>query len=103
LPESDKAAASHAADFDPPLYNVWKQQEKTNEQIGREATVLLEVERERAKRRQQEALKQGEKKPVRELVPTRDKGRSRDAVGAKVGVSGLTAQRSRICQNISLY
>jgi len=27
--ESDKAAASHAVDFDPPIYNVWKQQEKT--------------------------------------------------------------------------
>jgi DNA methylase len=25
----DAAAASHAADFDPPIYNVWKQQEKT--------------------------------------------------------------------------
>jgi len=28
LPESDKAVASHATDFAPPLYNVWKQQEK---------------------------------------------------------------------------
>jgi hypothetical protein len=29
LPESAKPAASHIVDFDPPLYNVWKQQEKT--------------------------------------------------------------------------
>jgi hypothetical protein len=24
-----KAAATHATDFDPPLYNIWKPQEKT--------------------------------------------------------------------------
>jgi C4-dicarboxylate-specific signal transduction histidine kinase len=30
LAEKDKAAASHATDFDPPLYNIWKQQEKTS-------------------------------------------------------------------------
>jgi hypothetical protein len=29
LPESLKPAASHLTDFDPPIYNVWKQQEKT--------------------------------------------------------------------------
>jgi hypothetical protein len=29
LPNSDKAAADHATEFDPPLYNIWKQQEKT--------------------------------------------------------------------------
>jgi hypothetical protein len=29
LPENLKAAANHATDFDPPLYNVWKQQEKS--------------------------------------------------------------------------
>jgi hypothetical protein len=27
--EANKPAACHAADFDPPIYNVWKQQEKT--------------------------------------------------------------------------
>jgi hypothetical protein len=27
--QSKKAAASHATDFDPPIYNIWKQQEKT--------------------------------------------------------------------------
>lgn len=30
LPESDKLTASHLTDFDPPLYNIWKQQEKSN-------------------------------------------------------------------------
>jgi transcriptional regulator with XRE-family HTH domain len=29
LPESDKSLASHATDFDPPIYNVWKQQTKS--------------------------------------------------------------------------
>jgi ParB-like chromosome segregation protein Spo0J len=29
LPENLKAAANHATDFEPPLYNVWKQQEKS--------------------------------------------------------------------------
>ena len=29
LSESAKAAASHATDFKPPLYNTWKQQERT--------------------------------------------------------------------------
>ncbi len=29
LPENLKPAASHLTDFDPPLYNIWKQQEKT--------------------------------------------------------------------------
>jgi len=29
LPESNKPAASHLTDFDPPIYNVWKQQEKS--------------------------------------------------------------------------
>ncbi len=29
LAESCKAAANHATDFEPPIYNVWKQQEKT--------------------------------------------------------------------------
>jgi hypothetical protein len=29
LPKSDKPAAEHATDFDPPIYNIWKQQTKT--------------------------------------------------------------------------
>ncbi len=30
LPNNQKSAADHATDFDPPLYNVWKQQSKSN-------------------------------------------------------------------------
>ena len=30
LQKPDQSAATHAADFDTPIYNVWKQQEKTN-------------------------------------------------------------------------
>lgn len=30
LADSHKAAASHITDFTPPLYNIWKQQDKTN-------------------------------------------------------------------------
>ncbi|MGJ0513106.1 hypothetical protein [Methylocystis sp.] len=29
LPKSDHAAASHATDPTPPIYNIWKQQNKT--------------------------------------------------------------------------
>lgn len=29
LPNSDKAAASHASDFEPPIYNIWKQQDRS--------------------------------------------------------------------------
>lgn len=30
LPKSDRAAAEHATEFEPPIYNVWKQQEKSH-------------------------------------------------------------------------
>ena len=29
LPKNQKAAAEHVTDFEPPLYNIWKQQTKT--------------------------------------------------------------------------
>jgi hypothetical protein len=32
--QNHKSAASHATDFDPPLYNVWKQQDKTSGGAG---------------------------------------------------------------------
>ena len=35
LPESDKAAAAHATDFQPPIYNTWKQRERTPVIVGR--------------------------------------------------------------------
>jgi hypothetical protein len=30
LPKGQKADSEHATDFTPPIYNIWKQQEKTN-------------------------------------------------------------------------
>lgn len=30
LPELEKAAANHLVDFEPPIYNIWRQKEKTN-------------------------------------------------------------------------
>jgi hypothetical protein len=30
LSKSDKSCAEHATDFVPPIYNIWKQQEKTS-------------------------------------------------------------------------
>jgi hypothetical protein len=43
LAENEKAAASHAIDFDVPIYNVWKQQTKSKgaEHFGREIFSLL--------------------------------------------------------------
>jgi hypothetical protein len=29
LAKTQQAASEHAIDFDPPIYNIWKQQEKT--------------------------------------------------------------------------
>jgi len=30
LAKTDQSAAEHATDFTPPIYNIWRQQEKTN-------------------------------------------------------------------------
>jgi hypothetical protein len=30
LGKTDQSAAEHANEFDPPIYNIWKQQEKSN-------------------------------------------------------------------------
>jgi hypothetical protein len=30
FPKDGIAAAEHATDFDPPIYNIWKQKEKTS-------------------------------------------------------------------------
>jgi hypothetical protein len=41
LPKSDKSYADHATDFDPPIYNIWKQQTKTEgASAGRDAAGL---------------------------------------------------------------
>jgi hypothetical protein len=40
--QNRKAASSHVTDFDPPLYNIWRQKEKKNGRIGNVAgTVQL--------------------------------------------------------------
>lgn len=33
--KNDQACATHAVDFDLPIYNIWKQQEKTAPSVGR--------------------------------------------------------------------
>jgi hypothetical protein len=89
---------------------VNRQRTKDNEQMGREANALLEIEQERAKRRQAEQAKQNQPQAkktssekslnVKPVTHSEKKTRtppSRDAVGKKVGVSGLTAERSAFC------
>jgi len=86
-----------------------KQRAKTGEQIGREANALLDVEGERAKRRQLATLKQnatpdrGHVLPadpvhapssVQATLPERTKGDARDKVGAQLGISGHKAERA---------
>jgi hypothetical protein len=86
-----------------------RQQTEDNEQVGREADALMGIEKEWAKRRQAEQAQQnqpqakkttGEKnlivKPVTQSEKQTRTPPSRDAVGKKVGVSGLTAERSAL-------
>lgn len=81
-----------------------RQRVKENEQIGREVDALLGIEQERAKRRQEEHAKTapGKKKetlvkPVTQVKIQTRTPPSRDTVGKKVGVSGLTAGRAAFC------
>ena len=72
-------------------------------EVGREAAVLLEVEKERARRRQQEAASRAGKtsgasrrgeRNVPELIPERSGiGDARDKVGAVLNVSGKVVVR----------
>ena len=41
LPDGKKPSALHQTDFDPPIYNVWKQQEKTAGSNRREGPAVL--------------------------------------------------------------
>ncbi len=70
---------------------------KTNEQIGREAAILLEVEQERAKQRQ-EATQSKPGQQVGQVVglgpPPETNGKARDLVGEKVGTNGKTAEQA---------
>jgi len=92
--------SAHILEDDPDILEARvesdRQRVKTNEQIGREAAVLLQVEKERAKRRQAEQARtnqlQAKKSQNREPVPTSEAGRAREAVGKKTGTSGKTAE-----------
>jgi ParB-like chromosome segregation protein Spo0J len=66
-----------------------RQRHKTNEQLGREALTLMEVEAERARRRQ--AV---ETRSLQENFPEVKPGQARDAVGEKLGVSGKQAEKA---------
>ena len=87
------------------LIHANRQRVKTNEQIGREAALLLTIEKERAARRKKEstaragkasgAARNGKANEV-EPVPPRSgaAGKARDKVGEALGVSGKTAERA---------
>lgn len=49
---------------------------------------MKEIEKERAKRRQTSNLKQGTTAPVKEMVPEREKGQTRDKIAEKIGFGG---------------
>jgi ParB-like chromosome segregation protein Spo0J len=77
---------------------------KTNEMKGREAALLLKVEKERAAQRQKEstaragnasgAARGGKSNVVESVPPRSDTGKARDKVGEALGVSGKTAERA---------
>ncbi len=96
-----------------------KQRAKTNEQIGREAQALLDVESQRAKRRREEAAQRANDERARQatavmlppapsvadehellpeavkvILPEPPKGQARDKVGEQLGVSGSKAERA---------
>lgn len=93
-----------------------KQRVKTNEQLGREAQALLDVERQRAQRRREEAAQRANDERARQaasvtmappsdehvptpeavqvILPEPPKGQARDKVGAQLGVSGSKAERA---------
>jgi len=79
-----------AADLDvlETLVESNRQRVKTNEQLGREGKALLEVERERARRRR------GARNDLQERIPESEQGQARDKVGDKLGVSGKHAERA---------
>jgi ParB-like chromosome segregation protein Spo0J len=78
-----------------------RQRVKTTEQIGREFKVLERIERDRAKKRQEAAAKQTNKKLDRksddtlpETVPEASSGDARDLAAAALGISGKTAEKA---------
>jgi ParB-like chromosome segregation protein Spo0J len=72
-----------------------RQREKTFSQKMAEAEELEAIERERARRRQLSQLKRGHQEPVKETLPEREKGQTRDKVAAAVGLgSGRTYDKA---------
>ena len=72
-----------------------RQREKTFSQKMAETEELEAVERERARRRQLSQLKRGHQEPVKETLPEREKGQTRDKVAAAVGLgSGRTYDKA---------
>ena len=64
---------------------------KTNEQVGHEASALLEIEGQRAEQRRKATQFKSEIPTDKELVhypETENRGQSRDIVGSKLGYSG---------------
>lgn len=85
------------------LIHANRQRSRTNVMLAREAKVLMEIETERAKRRQQEAAARAgqasgaarrAESNVRETFPGRSEERARDKVGAALGVSGRTVEKA---------
>lgn len=76
------------------LVHLNRQRERTFTQKAREARLLQEVERRRAERRQR-ATRFGPEPAVENLPPPglADAGKTRDRVGAYLGVSGRTADK----------
>lgn len=69
-----------------------RQRVKTNEQRAREAAALVDIEKQRAKRRQATSTGGAEPQHV-ETLPQAE-GRTRDVVGEKVGMSGRTVDKA---------
>lgn len=78
-----------------------RQRQKTNEQMGREAKLLFEVERERANNRQAEAARQthaklgrGNMLVIQEPQASTDNGKARDKVGKLLGYGGRHVEKA---------
>jgi len=78
------------------LINFNKYRQKTFTQKMNEAEFIEETEKIKARERQIESLKQGDKNPVKETFPTRDKGQTRDKVAEKINIgSGRNYEKAK--------
>ena len=72
-----------------------RQRAKTNEQLGREAATLMEIETKRAQRRKHELSGSWSRNEVVEnFPPPQSNGKSRDHAGEKLGISGRQAEKA---------